>query len=140
MPKRKKKKVISKLGKDSQDEKVLEQSTQSAHHDTPDDDVEAERIVRKSTRTSVIVRQAERDAIRAALQATMKVCWNFVLDKRKHGMVNELLACPGTRYILIKDWQWEKNVIFVIISTEVMWNCFRSPNPFELLGDSQQFC
>lgn len=32
-----------------------------------------ERTVRKSTRTSVIVRQAERDAIRAALQATMKV-------------------------------------------------------------------
>ncbi|XP_078434199.1 DNA binding protein SWC2 [Wolffia australiana] len=31
-----------------------------------------DRIVRKSTRTSVIVRQAERDAIRAALQATMK--------------------------------------------------------------------
>lgn len=73
MPKRKKKKVLSKLGKDSLDEKAPEKSTLSEHHDAPDDDIEVERIVRKSTRTSVIVRQAERDAIRAALQATMKV-------------------------------------------------------------------
>lgn len=42
------------------------------HNDVPND-AEAEKIIRKSTRTSVIIRQAERDAIRAALQATMKV-------------------------------------------------------------------
>lgn len=68
---KKKKKVLSKLETSPQDDKTLEQSTPSEHHDVPDD-VEVERIIRKSTRTSVIVRQAERDAIRAALQATMK--------------------------------------------------------------------
>ncbi|KAL2526081.1 SWR1 complex subunit 2 [Abeliophyllum distichum] len=69
--KKKKKKVLSKLETSPQDDKTLEQSTPSEHHDVPDD-VEGERIIRKSTRTAVIVRQAERDAIRAALQATMK--------------------------------------------------------------------
>lgn len=51
---------------------MCEQSSTPVNLDAPDD-IEEERIVRKSTRTSVIVRQAERDAIRAALQATMKV-------------------------------------------------------------------
>ncbi|KAL2549113.1 SWR1 complex subunit 2 [Forsythia ovata] len=69
--KKKKKKVLSKFETSPQDDKTLEQSTPSEHHDVPDD-VEGERIIRKSTRTAVIVRQAERDAIRAALQATMK--------------------------------------------------------------------
>lgn len=71
LPKRKRKKVLSKLGKDPKDERAPEQSALPEHHDMPDD-VE-EKMVRKSTRTSVIVRQAERDAIRAALEATMKV-------------------------------------------------------------------
>ncbi|KAJ9185500.1 hypothetical protein P3X46_005130 [Hevea brasiliensis] len=69
--KKKKKKVLSKIDRASKDEKSAEQSTAPEQHDTPDDG-EVERIVRKSTRTSVIVRQAERDAIRAALQATIK--------------------------------------------------------------------
>ncbi|KAF2306556.1 hypothetical protein GH714_019416 [Hevea brasiliensis] len=60
-----------KIDRASKDEKSAEQSTAPEQHDTPDDG-EGERIVRKSTRTSVIVRQAERDAIRAALQATIK--------------------------------------------------------------------
>lgn len=70
--KKKKKKTISKLVKASQDEKGSEQSTPSEHHDTTDD-LEKERTIRKSTRTAVIVRQAEREAIHAALQATTKV-------------------------------------------------------------------
>lgn len=70
--KKKKKKIISKLEKAPQDEEAPEQSTPSEHHDTPDD-VEKERIIRKSTRTAVIVKQAERDAIHAALQSTIKV-------------------------------------------------------------------
>ncbi|KAJ0078531.1 hypothetical protein Patl1_24307 [Pistacia atlantica] len=37
------------------------------------DDAEGERTVRKSPRTAVIVRQAERDAKRAAMQAKMMV-------------------------------------------------------------------
>lgn len=72
-PKTKKKtKPPSKSGKEAKDGKGLEHSTPSEHQDAPEE-VEAEKTVRKSTRTSVIVRQAERDAIRAALQATMKV-------------------------------------------------------------------
>ncbi|GMH28965.1 hypothetical protein Nepgr_030808 [Nepenthes gracilis] len=67
----KKKKNLLKIEKTSQDEKQCEQSSTPENLDAPDD-IEEERIVRKSTRTSVIVRQAERDAIRAALQATMK--------------------------------------------------------------------
>ena len=67
-----KKRAVSKIEKPSKDEASTDHSTPPEHHDTPDD-TEVERTVRKSTRTSVIVRQAERDAIRAALQATMKV-------------------------------------------------------------------
>ncbi|KAK6926231.1 Vps72/YL1, C-terminal [Dillenia turbinata] len=69
--KKKKKKDLSKLEEDSKDEKTAEHSNLPEPQDVPDD-MEGERTVRKSTRTSVIVRQAERDAIRAALQATMK--------------------------------------------------------------------
>lgn len=78
LPKRKKK-VLSKLGKDPKEERAPEQSTLPEHHDMPDD-VE-EKMVRKSTRTSVIVRQAERDAIRAALEATMKP----IIRRKKEG-------------------------------------------------------
>lgn len=69
--KKNKKKVLSKLDRVSKSEKSSEKSTPSEHQDAPDE-LEGERVVRKSTRTSVIVRQAERDAIRAALQASMK--------------------------------------------------------------------
>ncbi|KAK9156794.1 hypothetical protein Scep_003368 [Stephania cephalantha] len=72
--KKNKKKELSKLQKDQTDEKPYhsqEVPSTPEQHGGPDD-LEGERIVRKSTRTSVIVRQAERDAIRAALQATMK--------------------------------------------------------------------
>lgn len=72
LPKRKKKKALYTLGKNPEDERALEQSNLPEHHDTTED-VEEERMVRKSTRTSVIVRQAERDAMRAAMEATMKV-------------------------------------------------------------------
>ncbi|KAG8369624.1 hypothetical protein BUALT_Bualt14G0033000 [Buddleja alternifolia] len=68
---KKKNKVVSKAERTTKDEETLEQPTPSEHHDLPDD-AEAEKTVRKSTRTSVIIRQAERDAIRVALQATMK--------------------------------------------------------------------
>ncbi|KAL6503674.1 hypothetical protein OROGR_025597 [Orobanche gracilis] len=69
--KTKKTKVISKSESALKDEKLLEHSSPE-HHDVSND-VEAEKMVRKSTRTSVIIRQAERDAIRAALKATMKI-------------------------------------------------------------------
>ncbi|CAJ1938988.1 unnamed protein product [Sphenostylis stenocarpa] len=65
--KKKKKKILSKLESSPKEEedhsgKVAEEQQDDA----------GERMIRKSTRTSVIVRQAERDAIRAALQATIK--------------------------------------------------------------------
>lgn len=70
--KKKKKKNLTKSEKAPQEnEEPPDQSTPSEHHDAHDD-TEAERTIRKSTRTAVIVKQAEREAIRAALQATMK--------------------------------------------------------------------
>ncbi|PON83739.1 Vps72/YL1 family [Trema orientale] len=71
----KKKKVLSNLEEDHDDESDTEKTNEQPpeqHQDAPDDGAEGERIVRKSTRTAVINRQAERDAIRAALQATMR--------------------------------------------------------------------
>lgn len=81
--KKKKKKILSKLDSPDKDITSTEHSLVPENHDVPDD-VEGERITRKSTRTAVIVRQAERDAIRAALQATMKVssiCWSVLSSK-----------------------------------------------------------
>ncbi|XP_009619595.1 SWR1 complex subunit 2 [Nicotiana tomentosiformis] len=70
--KKKKKKNLTKSEKAPQEnEKAPDPSTPSEHHDAHDD-IEEERTIRKSTRTAVIVKQAEREAIRAALQATMK--------------------------------------------------------------------
>ncbi|PHT54190.1 SWR1 complex subunit 2 [Capsicum baccatum] len=70
--KKKKMKNLTKSGKEPQEnEEALDPSTPSEHHDTHDD-TEAERTLRKSTRTAVVVKQAEREAIRAAMQATAK--------------------------------------------------------------------
>lgn len=76
--KKKKKKVLSGLEKSSKDEKSSPQSAGTPEHPDAPDTIEGERTIRKSTRTAVIVRQAERDAIRAALQATAKVS-SFIL-------------------------------------------------------------
>lgn len=65
--KKKKKKTISKL------ESSPKENEDEEHSGKVVEDEGGERMIRKSTRTSVIVRQAERDAIRAALQATIKV-------------------------------------------------------------------
>lgn len=73
MKNKKKRKVLSDLEKSSKDEKSSPQSTGTPEHREAPDNVEGERTIRKSTRTAVIVRQAERDAIRAALQATARV-------------------------------------------------------------------
>ncbi|KAH7663520.1 Vps72/YL1 family protein [Dioscorea alata] len=71
--KKSKKKVLSKLERDPKvDESSEPKKSSLSEHQDPPEDLEGERIVRKSTRTSVIVRQAERDAIRAALQASVK--------------------------------------------------------------------
>ncbi|KAK4720781.1 hypothetical protein R3W88_011014 [Solanum pinnatisectum] len=70
--KKKKMKALTKSEKAHQEnEEAPDPSTPSEHHDAHDD-TEAERTIRKSTRTAVVVKQAEREAIRAALQATTK--------------------------------------------------------------------
>lgn len=65
--KKKKKKTLSKFEGSPKDEEHSGKAAEEQQDET------GERMIRKSTRTSVIVRQAERDAIRAALQATIKV-------------------------------------------------------------------
>lgn len=86
--KKKKKKVLSKLDGVSKDENLIQKPTSPQHHDTPDD-AEGERIIRKSTRTSVVVRQAEREAIRAALQATMKASFGYCILSSFVGKYNQ---------------------------------------------------
>nr|XP_043632420.1 SWR1 complex subunit 2 [Erigeron canadensis]XP_043632421.1 SWR1 complex subunit 2 [Erigeron canadensis]XP_043632422.1 SWR1 complex subunit 2 [Erigeron canadensis]XP_043632423.1 SWR1 complex subunit 2 [Erigeron canadensis]XP_043632424.1 SWR1 complex subunit 2 [Erigeron canadensis] len=73
LPKKKKMKVLSEPDSSNGDDTNPEQSksTPQEDHDV-NDDTEVEKTTRKSTRTAVVVRQAERDANRAALQATMK--------------------------------------------------------------------
>jgi vacuolar protein sorting-associated protein 72 len=72
--KKKKKKTLSNLDNKSSknDDDEDDNNKNNATEDQHDDDAK-EIMIRKSTRTSVIVRQAERDAIRAAIQATSKV-------------------------------------------------------------------
>ncbi|CAD6246300.1 unnamed protein product [Miscanthus lutarioriparius] len=67
----KKKKVTPKLEDDAKADKSADKPSSSTQADVPDE-LEAEKTIRKSTRTSVIVRQAEREAIRAEKEATAK--------------------------------------------------------------------
>ncbi|KAL5222237.1 hypothetical protein ABZP36_026950 [Zizania latifolia] len=76
----KKKKVVSKLEDDSKTDRSSDQPSPSKQADVPEE-LETEKTIRKSTRTSVIVRQAEREAIRAEKEATMKP----IIKKKKEG-------------------------------------------------------
>lgn len=67
----KKKKVTPKLEDGTKADKSSDKPGPSTQADAPDE-LETEKIIRKSTRTSVIVRQAEREAIRAEKEATVK--------------------------------------------------------------------
>ncbi|KAL9263981.1 SWR1 complex subunit 2-like protein [Drosera capensis] len=69
--KKKTKKDLSQINKTQKEEKLSNNSRPLHDIDAPDD-TEGEKSVRKSTRTAVIVKQAERDAIRAALQPIAK--------------------------------------------------------------------
>lgn len=69
----KKKKVIPTLEDEGKTDKSSDKPSPSKQADIPDE-LETEKTIRKSTRTSVIVRQAEREAIRAEKEATVKVC------------------------------------------------------------------
>lgn len=91
--KKKNKKVLLNLEKTPKDDKASDtkESNLPEHLDAPDD-LEGERTVRKSTRTLVIVRQAERDAIRAALQASMKPIKRKKEGEEKRMTQEEMLA------------------------------------------------
>lgn len=67
-------KDLSELEKEEETSKADDVPKGGKPDSTGVEEQEVEKTVRKSTRTSVIVRQAEREAIRAELQATMKVC------------------------------------------------------------------
>ena len=71
--KKKKTKKVIKLEDEGTIDEATDKTTTSKQSDNPDD-WESEKITRKSTRTSVVVRQAEREAIRAEKQATARVC------------------------------------------------------------------
>lgn len=135
LAKKKKKKVLSNLERVTKDEKTSPESI------VPDD-LEAERIVRKSTRTSVIVRQAERDAIRAALQATMKVSsefqnipsfnlfsctWSILL--RLCTCWSELMGFDEKHIYLSGKWQWI--VVFITLQWEKSWS---NPKRISMIG------
>ncbi|RCV29308.1 hypothetical protein SETIT_6G002500v2 [Setaria italica] len=75
-----KKKVTPKLEDDEKAAKSADKASPSTPADVPDE-LETEKIIRKSTRTSVIVRQAEREAIRAEKEATAKP----IIKKKKEG-------------------------------------------------------
>uniref|UniRef100_A0A804U9M9 Vps72/YL1 N-terminal domain-containing protein n=1 Tax=Zea mays TaxID=4577 RepID=A0A804U9M9_MAIZE len=67
----KKKKATPKPEDGTKADKSADKPSSSTQADLPDE-LEAEKAIRKSTRTSVIVRQAEREAIRAEKEATAK--------------------------------------------------------------------
>ncbi len=78
---------------------------QIIHQQSPDDkengetltvDGDGERTVRKSTRTAVIVKQAEREALRVALQATPRVeTKTFVCNFALQHPIPSSICCKG---------------------------------------------
>jgi vacuolar protein sorting-associated protein 72 len=78
--KKKKTKVVSQLeyipGDEKPGEELGNKEQEEKEENEAQEDMEGEKVIRKSTRTSVVVRQAERDALRAAIQATTKVSQN----------------------------------------------------------------
>ncbi|KAL6658687.1 hypothetical protein ACP70R_002727 [Stipagrostis hirtigluma subsp. patula] len=74
-----KKKAIPKVEDDAEADKSPDKPSTSKREHVPDE-LETEKTIRKSTRTSVMVRQAEREAIRAEKEATAKP-----IKKKKEG-------------------------------------------------------
>ncbi|GLJ50577.1 hypothetical protein SUGI_1077400 [Cryptomeria japonica] len=72
--KKSKKKVLASLEISPETAEYSAQESKPSHSKDQETaiDLEGEKTVRKSTRTAVIVRQAERDALRAALQASIR--------------------------------------------------------------------
>lgn len=111
--KKSKKKVLSKLGKTPKAE-LSGKSSPSENQGLPDD-VEGERVVRKSTRTSVIVRQAERE-IRAALQASMKVVLSYILVSIRY-ILSALKVVHSSGYLLY-------GFLFICAIVLFVFSCF----------------
>jgi hypothetical protein len=75
--KKKKKKILSNLDDPPKIDDNDDGDDDKNNKNNNQDDDAKELMIRKSTRTSVIVRQAEREAIREALKATYKVISNI---------------------------------------------------------------
>lgn len=91
--KNKKKKIVSKLEDAHEDEEMgdKEEEEDEKEPNETQEDMESEKVIRKSTRTSVIVRQAERDALRAAIQATTKPIIRKKVGEEKRMTQEEML-------------------------------------------------
>ncbi|KFK36548.1 hypothetical protein AALP_AA4G138100 [Arabis alpina] len=91
--KKKKKKKVSKIEDIREDEKPGEESRNKEEDENEEaqEDMEGEKVIRKSTRTSVIVRQAERDALRAHIQATTKPIIRKKVGEEKRMTQEEML-------------------------------------------------
>ncbi|XP_010516899.1 PREDICTED: SWR1 complex subunit 2 isoform X1 [Camelina sativa] len=93
--KKKKTKVISKLedtpGDEKPGEEVGNKEQDEKDENEAQEDMEGEKVIRKSTRTSVVVRQAERDALRAAIQATTKPIQRKKVGEEKRMTQEEML-------------------------------------------------
>lgn len=122
LTKKSKKKVPAKLEKLPKDEKSSEAATPPEHQDATDE-LESERTVRKSSRTSVILRQAERDAIRAALQATMKVCFSF--DHICLHWILQFLSLVGRENNVENKCMCHIQVmmIYTVLHKAILWPC-----------------
>ncbi|CAN4106913.1 unnamed protein product [Withania somnifera] len=106
--KKKKKKNLTKSAKEPQEnEEATDPSTPSEHHDAHDD-TEAEKTIRKSTRTAVIVKQAEREAIRAALQATTKMTQEEMLLEAAQ---TEVMNLRNLERVLAREEEVKKKAI-----------------------------
>ncbi|CAN8316718.1 unnamed protein product [Cochlearia groenlandica] len=90
--KKKKMKVVSKLVDTPEDENPGEEVEDKEQDEKEQNEAqEDEKVIRKSTRTSVIVRQAERDAMRAAIQATIKPIQRKKVGEEKRMSQEEML-------------------------------------------------
>lgn len=89
--KNKKKKLVSKLEDTPEDEETGDKEEDEKEPNETQEDMESEKVIRKSTRTSVIVRQAERDALRAAIQATTKPIIRKKVGEEKRMTQEEML-------------------------------------------------
>jgi len=118
--KNKKKKILSNLEQPPKIDDDDEDDDKSNKNNNREDDAK-EVMVRKSTRTSVIVRQAEREAIREALKATYKV-------------ISTLFFCDSLRFSFNSSCYISFSIIYLF---ELVYLCSSSGiNTCEIICES----